>query len=170
MFIRTKKIKRQTYAYLVENTWKRTGSRQEVTSYLGKCIKLTPQQTTHPSLSPDQTYESLIHELLKTTLLDHGFRSSSSSHFVLLTRDSKDNISINLQRQQVTCNNKPIILSLHNGHFCEHTLTNLFRFAPSDNPEETAHDLAQALLAAGINISTENLLILFEKFHYSTRA
>ncbi len=165
MFIRTKQIKKQTYAYLVENTWKRTGSRQEVTGYLGKYIKLTPNTTTQPALSQNQTYENLMYELLKITLLDHGFRISSSSHFVLLTRDSNKTISINLQRQHVTCDDKPVVLSLNNGYLCEQTLTNLLRFSPSDNPEETAHDLAQALLTAGINISTENLLILFEKFH-----
>ena len=165
MFIRTKKIKGQTYAYLVENTWKHAGSRQEVTGYLGKCITPLRQTTTQPALSPEKTYKELIHELLKTTLLNHGFRISSSSHFVLLTQNSKENSTLDLQKQTVFHNNKPAILALNQGHLCEYTLTNLLRFSPSDNPEETAHNLAQALLAAGIHISTENLVILFEKFH-----
>ena len=38
-FFRTKKIKGKEYAYIVENEWKRKGSRQKVKGYLGRVYK-----------------------------------------------------------------------------------------------------------------------------------
>jgi len=40
VFIRTKRIKKAQYAYLVENVWTSKGSRQKIKSYLGRIIEL----------------------------------------------------------------------------------------------------------------------------------
>ncbi|MBI4017124.1 MAG: hypothetical protein HY363_05540 [Candidatus Aenigmarchaeota archaeon] len=155
MFIRVKKINGINYAYLVENVWTPKGSRQNVTAYLGKVVQLQKKKTTPAKLTPTQ-YTELINQLLESTLLDYGFIKQTTTNFCL------QDIIVDLKHQQVTKNNKPAILALEQGHLCEHTIAELIRFSKKENPEKTAIALASALLAAGITVSTENMVALYE--------
>lgn len=155
MFVRVKKIKGIPYAYLVENTWTAQGSRQNVTAYLGKVVQLQRQKTINAALT-SKIYTELVNQVLESTLLDYGFIKQTPTTFCL------QDIIVDLKHQQVTKNNKPAILALEQGYLCNHTIAELIRFSKKENPEKTAVALASALLGAGITISTEHMVALFE--------
>jgi len=157
MFVRIKRINGIDYAYLVENEWTPKGSRQNVTAYLGKVLKVQRQKITIQRLT-GSNYNKLINDLIETTLLDYGFQKQNQHPQTYILND----ITVDLLQMRTVPKHKPAVLALEQGHFCEQTIAELIRFSKKENPEKTAVALASALLQAGISISTENMVALFE--------
>lgn len=154
MFVRLKKINGREYGYLVENTWTSQGPRQTVTGYIGKIIR-PPRVHTTPFTPANGTYRDIITQILHHTLLDHGFSSDGNTY-------QKDRTSINLRTHTVAENGKPAVLAIDQGFLCDHTISQLLTLTHKEKPEEAMHALAHALVKAGITISTENMVTLFE--------
>jgi hypothetical protein len=154
MFVRVKKIKGKPYAYLVENEWTPWGSRQRVTKYLGKTSKLTRYSEGLSDL-PKGMQESIL-EATAQELANHGFAREGN---VLKQED----IIVDLQERTVRQKGKKIVLGMNEGYLCDHTLQQLLTFTPEERPDKSAKKLATLVLGAGLKLSNEQFVHLFEQ-------
>lgn len=156
MFVRIKKIQNKEYAYLVENEWTTSGSRQKVKSYLGKVH--TPEKKQNRTLALDsmKEFNSLILDATKFELENHGFTHNNA---IL----SKEGIFVHLNDAKVVHKNKNSVISINEGFLCEHTLKELINFKPSTTQEETSKRLATLAVEAGLKLPAEAFVQLFEK-------
>lgn len=154
MFVRVKKIKGKPYAYLVENEWTPWGSRQKVTKYLGKNYTLT--RFSEGLLDLPKGMQETILEATAQELTNHGFAREGN---VL----KQENIIVDLQEKTVRQNSKKIVLEMNEGYLCDHTLQQLLTFQPEERPDENAKKLATLALGAGLKLSNEQFVHLFEQ-------
>ncbi|PIN80818.1 hypothetical protein COV11_03195 [Candidatus Woesearchaeota archaeon CG10_big_fil_rev_8_21_14_0_10_30_7] len=141
VFIRTKKIYNQDYAYLVKNEWTSQGSRQKSSKYLGKVFSITKKTDIHKI--EGENYHEIIKNLIKQELFNHN--SQGFEYF-----DSK----IILGRREV-------ILSINEGFLCAHTIQQLLNFKPSNINE--GEKLANLLVETGIKLTPEQFVELCNK-------
>ena len=160
MFIRTKKIKGQSYAYLVQNSWTSKGARQKVAKYLGKAHKVERKHEKKLSefLSvsnldeyvSNKAYDELIHDLIRLELHNHGTEES----FELKEGSVKSK------------SGKEAIILANQGFICSETLKALKAYRPdSDN----GYVLASLLTFAGIKADEDIFVRLFEKVKGETK-
>lgn len=154
MFVRVKKIKGRPYAYLVENEWTPWGSRQRVSKYLGKTETLTRFSEGMAELPVG--LQTAILEAVSQELSNHGFVREGNT----LTQES---ITVNLNEKTVRQNSKRIVLGMNEGYLCDHTLQELLTFSLSERPDESAKKLANLVLEAGLKLSNEQFVHLFEQ-------
>ena len=157
-FFRIKKIKNKEYAYLVENEWKKEGSRQKVRQYLGRVyrfdlknniaffefnkIKETQQYIT--SNSP----ERIIRDLLEWEIFRFGI--------------SKEEIFIDFDSRKIKKSNRECALFINDGFICSHTLKSLLEFKP-EGDDSDGYRLARAFVEAGIRIPQDIFVGIFLK-------
>ncbi len=186
MFIRVKKIKGQSYAYLVENRWpadeqkeiqtnKEPDEQRIIQQELQpiKTLKKQPKQTVKEYLGKVYTYQlpktafnkklkkeykESITELIKWHLAEYGF---SVRKDYLLNKDLVYNIEKAELRKRKTKTNA--VISSHNGFICNHALQELYMFDGRGYDEEVGKRLAKALVKAGLNVPKEVFVQLFEK-------
>jgi len=160
MFIRVKKINGKDYAYLVSNEWTPNGSRQKVKDYFGAVQKHS--QLYEKAALLEAKFEESLTELLRNELLNHGFAMSECRN--LLT---KEGIVVDLVCKNVRNNDrKPSVVKLNEGFLCEHTLKELFGMKLLKNDikaGEAGAILANSLVAAGLKVSEELFVALFEQ-------
>ena len=181
MFIRTKKIKKKsgniyTYAYLVENKWKKRTkgkqkSRQKVKGYLGRVYNLDKKHE-HDFLellaiqdvdkyTNSKSKKTVILDLVKYELLKHGFDEVGSLV-------SNGEIFFDLDKVEFSIleglKRKPgIVLSLNEGFMCKETLKRLTHFYAEGTEEEVGYKFAKSFVEAGINVPKEVFVSLFGK-------
>ncbi|VVB81301.1 Uncharacterised protein [uncultured archaeon] len=154
MFVRVKKIKGKPYAYLVENEWTPWGSRQRVTKYLGKTSTLT--RFSEGLLDLPTGLQEAILEAAAQELVNHGFAREG-------TILKQEDITVDLQEKTVRQKGKKIVLGMNEGYLCDHTLQQLLTFTPEERPDESAKKLASLALEAGLKLSNEQFVHLFEQ-------
>ena len=154
MFVRVKNIKGRKYAYLVENEWTPWGSRQRVTKYLGKTIILERISEEQKEL-PKELNKALM-TAIEQELQNHGFKKQENSW-------GRERIIVNLNEKKTEEEGKKIVLAMNEGYMCDHTLKQLFEFTPTEKPAESATKLANLALEAGLKLSGEQFLHLFEQ-------
>lgn len=162
MFIRIKKINNQEYAYLVENYWVNNSSRQKVKEYLGKVVK--PERTEfNSSIDFNSDYLDLINKLFERELLRHGFKEVK----VLQGRTLElGRIKANLESFDVVKGKKNVLLSINEGFLSKKTIQELVNFKHLEDKQKTGLKLAQAILEAGLKVSEEEFVKLFEKIPF----
>lgn len=154
MFVRVKKIKGREYAYLVENEWTPWGSRQKVSKYLGKTH--FPGKNSETTVQLPAGFQEAIIEAIKQELSNHGF-SRQNNDF------TKENLTVNLQEKTIRQNQKKAVLAMNEGYLCDDTLQQLLSFVSEERPDESAKKLANLALEAGLKLSNEQFLHLFEQ-------
>ncbi len=154
MFIRTKNIKGQNYAYLVNNSWTEKGARQKVAKYLGKVHK--PEKARQKGLKDflgvqdvDQyidgkQFHEIISDLVKLELHNHK---------------SEDSFFVN-SGQLKALNGKEAIVQANSGFICTETLKSLIEYKAEN---DDGYLLASLLTAAGLNVEKELFVQLFGK-------
>ena len=165
MFIRTKLIKGQKYAYLVENSWQGGGARQKVAKYLGKVIRIEPKKELdfHETAGVGQEYfekamAGIFLDIVRWELLQHGFEEQKNGIFSL------ENLNVDLNSKTVTKTvrkSKPAVIGMGQGFLCDHTINALLNYDGSRDYQGFL--LAEALLAAGLNIDKDFFVDLFRK-------
>ncbi len=162
MFIRIKKINTQEYAYLVENYWINNSSRQRVKEYLGKIVK--PERTEFDSnLDFNSNYTTIINKLFERELLRHGFKEAN----VLQGRTLElGRIKANLESLDVVKGKKNVLLAINEGFLSKKTIQELINFKALEDKQKTGIKLAQAILEAGLKVSDEEFVKLFEKIPF----
>jgi len=154
MFVRVKKIKGRPYAYLVENEWTPWGSRQRVNKYLGKTHILS--RLSEGLVDMPTGLQPAIVEAIAQELQNHGFSKKGNTLV-------KENIVVNLDEKTVREKNKKVVLEMNEGYLCDHTFEQLLTFEPPEKPDDRAKKLATLVLAAGLKLSNEQFVHLFEQ-------
>lgn len=158
MFIRTKRIKKHQYAYVVKNRWTKQGPRQRVSRYLGR--------VSNPKKECDTAFEDyctedlstkssrqLIEELIGWELANHGFRKRNR-------RWMKDNLFVDLGKIQVSG-----VLHLNTDYLCDYTLRRLLKFKSARDEAEVGVSLAKAFVQAGIPVPGDVFVEVFQKVY-----
>lgn len=156
MFIRVKKIKGKEYAYLVANEWTPNGSRQRVKGYFGAVQKPEPRYEKGSCLGGN--FEETLAGLLRNELLNHGFAMSECGGLL-----AKEGIVVDVANRKVLREGKACVLGLNEGFLCEHTLKELFGMKLLENHSQAGAVLANSLVAAGLKVSEEMFVKLFEQ-------
>ena len=134
----------------MENEWTPWGSRQKVTKYLGKTIVL--QRISEEEKQLPKELKKALRIAIEQELENHGFKNGK-----------KEKILVNLEENKIEEVGKKIVLALNEGYMCDHTLKQLFEFTSLEKPSESATKLANLALEAGLKLSQQQFLQLFEQ-------
>ena len=178
MFIRTKVIKGNKYAYLVENTWTQNGSRQKTVEYLGKICEITKitsilfeefiKKLYNASIDEyfnNNNSKTIISDLICCELEKHGF-SNTLSKYVLI----KNNIVADLIKPKFFKNNTSevgmdVVLKINNEYTCPYTIKQLLQLKINGDEQHCGQQLAEAIVAAGIVTEPDIFILFFEKVY-----
>ncbi len=155
-FIRIKKIKQYTYAYLVENTWTGKGSRQKSKKYLGRVFFFPKvRDLLDNSLLPkEKTRTHILTDVVSKTLLEHGFTLQNK-------KAKKSEIVVDLDtffvRQK---NGKPAVLAMNEGVLSTETLARIREYNKSEDNE--GYLLAKYCVEAGLLLPPKYFVALYE--------
>ncbi|MBI4919582.1 hypothetical protein HY837_06630 [archaeon] len=141
VFIRTKKIYNQDYAYLVENEWTDKGSRQKSSKYLGKVFNIEKKSNFHRI--EGLNYKEIILNLINQELKNHSSESFS------------------FDGEKLTRGSRIAILALNEGFLCDHTVKKLLDFKPVHILK--GEELANLLVETGIKLTPDQFVELCEK-------
>ncbi len=159
MFFRIKKIKGREYAYVVENEWRRKGSRQRVKGYLGRVYRL--------SLSDDVGFLSFI----KINAIEDYISNNEKNKIIndlieweLFRFDiDKEEFLIDLNNKKIQKNKKNVVLFVNDGFMCNLTLKNLLDFKTEGDEQTDGYRLAKAFVEAGIKVPQEVFVGICQK-------
>ncbi len=141
MFIREKKVKNNKYAYLVSNKWCGKASRQKVIKYLGKIIIVDKKE--QPKIDNTKTPKKRIWDL------------------IIKETKGIDGLQIRKKPFLVRINNKNCVLKLNKGYLCSYTIKELFRSLDEPDSTRSGLVLAQAIIQAGLRITSEDFIKLY---------
>jgi hypothetical protein len=175
MFIRTKKIKNQEYAYLVKSVWKKRTARQKVVKYLGRVHNLpktipiefqdfcTQQSIT---ITPQTPFKESIQHLMTWTLAQHGFKNDPFKQQKWLYNHCK--IIADPAKLKVHTKKRDLTIKANDGYMNEYTLKQLLKTKINKTTEEqrqAATILANAFVSAGINVPQDIFIIIFQQLY-----
>jgi len=170
MFIRVKRIKDKSYAYLVRNRWTKRGSRQKVGRYLGRVY--VPAKIAengyygHVGDDPGSvsrrinrmSAREIAESLLGWVLSSHGFLQQGAAWKL-------DDYTVDLRSLRVMKGDKAVALNINNDFLCTHTLRSLMRFKSDGDGEVVGLALAKAFISAGIPVPGEVFVHVFNKVY-----
>lgn len=160
-FFRIKKIKGKEYAYIVENEWKKKGSRQKVKGYIGRAYRFKQGNSIdflqYSKIGDAQNYiekndkNKIINELVEWELFKFGI--------------SRQEFLIDLANIKIQKNSKNVAFLVNEGCMCSLTLKNLLEFKPEGEEQSDGYRLARAFVEAGIKVPQEIFVGLFGKLY-----
>ncbi|MBU0929449.1 MAG: hypothetical protein KJ623_00045 [Nanoarchaeota archaeon] len=172
MYIRTKRIKKEDYAYLVSSKWNRVKktSKQVFSKYLGKVY--TPNKQYNLSLKDIKKIEDIdsyidntstkeiIRDIITLDVLNHNLIKNKEIYEL-------EDIYVDLNNLKVYNQDfKPCVIKMNNGYLCDYTLKNLFEIMPSSTDELAfGKKLARAFIESGIGIEKEFFVLIFDKIY-----
>lgn len=169
MFIRTKRIKGNDYAYLVRNVWRKRpkngkkGSRQKVSKYLGRIYRF--ENIYHNSFVEfykiknideyiiNKAKKDVIKDLIRLELVNVGFKEQGS---LLVNDDLKFDID-NLTFSDNT------VIEMNEGFLCKETISKIINFKAGDEERE-GYNLANAFVEAGLKVQKEVFVEYYKRF------
>lgn len=159
VFSRIKKIKGKEYAYIVENEWRRTGSRQKVKGYIGRVYKFELKNNVdfleYLKIENIQNYienndkNKIINDLVEWELFKFNI--------------NKQEFSIDLSTIKIQKKKKNVALLINDGFMCELTLKSLLKFKPEGDEQTDGYRFARVFVEAGIKVPQEIFVGLFNK-------
>ena len=162
-FFRIKKIKGKEYAYIVENEWKKNGSRQKVKGYLGRAYKFSLVNdiafSKYHAIGNIQNYiesndnKKIINDLIEWELFKFDIKEEETS--------------IDLENIKIQKKKKNVSLLINDGFICSFTLNRLFNFKPEGDEQADGYRFAKAFVEAGIKVPQEVFIGLFGKMYNS---
>ncbi|MBW2993447.1 hypothetical protein KY317_02640 [Candidatus Woesearchaeota archaeon] len=166
MFIRTKKIKGNSYAYIVENRWMKKKVRQKVKKYLGRVYRFQKTQDVdffqYHNIQDSGKYikksskTGIIKDLIKCELKKHDFIQNNSNVW------QKDECIINLNTIKIqNKKSKSVALGFNQGLLTEYAVKKLINIKKDEN---TTYSLAKAFVEAGLDIPRDLFIKYYGKF------
>ena len=159
MFIRTKKIKGNEYAYLSENRWmkRKQKVRQETKKYLGRVYRFRKTAEAKLECNFDNVdIGEIIRNAVSLELKKHGFQHrkvwENSGCFV----DLKSN-------KVYGANGRGIAIAMNNGFLADYTLRRLFDYKGIKN----SYDLAKKLVESGLDVPKDVFVEIYRKLFKS---
>src|SRR3989338_7655682 len=161
VFFRIKKIKGKEYAYIVENEWKRKGSRQKVKGYLGRVhrfnlvkdiefLKYINVNDAHNYIN-NNNKNKIINDLVGWEIFKFGI--------------IREEFSINLINNKIEKGKKKVALLINDGFMCNFTLKNLLEFKPEGDEQIDGYRFARAFVEAGVKVPQDIFVELFGKLY-----
>lgn len=157
VFVRIKTIKGHRYAYLVENYWTGTSSRQKVSEYLGKVLEFPMKQSAPaPDMSGD--YASCVDELIAWHLIQMGFRRKD--HLMI-----KGKLAYNLNTQEFSESEEraQCVIKANDGYLFKKNAKELKTFLAAGTDQQAGLELAKRVVNCGLDLPKELFVALFEK-------
>ena len=161
VFFRIKKIKGREYVYIVENIWKRKGSRQKVKGYIGRAYRFDLNNHVDflhfvkPQNVDGYLGQSDIKKIINDLIEWEFFKFSID----------KQQFCIELNDKKVQRNKKDIALLINDGFMCSLTLKNLLEFKIENDEENDGYRFAKAFVEAGIKVPQDIFIGLFSKLY-----
>ena len=156
-FLRTKKINNNTYCYLVQNKHTKKGPRQKVKRYLGKAVRLEPNQEVEFEFPEKPSKPQILNSLIAWELKKHDFKLKNNLY-------QHKNITFNPKTHQILNREKEAALHLNEGFLCSFTVKRILNFKKTNDFQKDAHKLAKFFVEAGINIPQEVFIRVYEKW------
>ncbi|MBI4452389.1 hypothetical protein HY637_03095 [Candidatus Woesearchaeota archaeon] len=164
MFFRIKRVKGKEYAYIVENEWKRKGSRQKVKKYVGRAYRFELKNDADfnefnkiknaESYLSENSFSKILNDLIEWEVFRHGI---DMGKFI-----------IELNEPKVQQKRRNAVLMINDGFMCGITLKNVMGFKLEDGSTD-GYRFARAFVEAGIKIPQEIFVGVFGKL-YKTEA
>jgi hypothetical protein len=117
MFVRIKKIKKNKYAYLVNNKWTKKGTRQKVSKYFGRVYE--PEKIKFKSyydfidnddeLINKLSTKELVQSLIGWVLHSHGFSNKSEDKQRKLKEFLKKKVKKKISKKKIITKKNPVI-------------------------------------------------------------
>jgi len=181
-YIRIKKIgkegKKNKYAYLVENKWKKRvkkgskkGARQKVKGYLGKVHDFSRVGEKgfieHYSVSDvkghfdEHGVNKVVKDLVRLELLNHGFMENGDfyANKDLAVYIGDDFFIKNLSEEK----DRKLVIAMNEGFLCKETFDKLMKFKADGGPKEVGLALGNSLLEAGLKVPNEVFVEMFNR-------
>ncbi len=167
MFIRTKNINSNHYAYIVKNFWTDQGPRQKVVGYAGKMVRLNPIREVElkelTGIKPEvffknNSWEEIAELLIVRELLRHGFSKKFSKKETLLVLDS---ITVDISKRKVRQGKKRVALAMNEGYLCDWSLEELLKLSKTKHPKP--EKVASIILESGLKIEKTNFVLAYKK-------
>ncbi len=170
-FIRTKKIKGNEYAYIVENKWRKRRKnkvKQIMSKYLGRVYRFDRNsvidffefysiEDVNKYINGKSKYDILL-DLIKLELSNHGFEEKDE----LLV---KEGCYFDLNERRVrTSRSKKVAIAMNEGYLTNYAIKKILRFEAFDE-EEDGYLLAKLFIEAGINIPKDVFVGFFRKIY-----
>ncbi len=155
-YIRTKKIQKQEYAYLVESVNTEKGPRQKVRQYLGKV-----HHYSLPEFIPSEMSQNTKREFLNRLIGDHlkalNFNQTNS-------KIENEHITISLEdcSMQNKKSKKEIVLALNPGFLCQFTIHRILNFKKTPDIRKDGYTLANYFKEAGLQISEKEFVQFYQ--------
>ena len=172
MYIRTKKINNNLYAYQVSARWskKKKAPKQKTVKYLGKLhtLKKAYNKSFEKYIKKDLNqylkktqHKKIILDLIRCELLNHRFKEIKKDIW------KHKNFIVDLKTKKVydVNTNKTICLEINNNFLTTHTIRNIVYFSSPPNLTniQIGKSLAKAFLSAGIILPEEIFVTIFKK-------
>lgn len=155
--------KKYTYAYAVQNKWKKKGARQKVLAYMGKVheFPLINQFSffDHLNLSEEGKREHFLKYSNKNTLIKAVIEWELDKHEIPLE------FKVDYSNCKVLHKNKPVALEMNKGLLSGYTLRKLIRFQRETDERETMYSLAKSFVEAGLEIPQKVIVAVFHKLY-----
>lgn len=158
MFVRTKQINKNTYAYLVENKWVEGRTVQSSKKYLGRVFSFPVVEDFDFMDFIEFNLESapprdVLKEVVAFELFIRGFSSKKNIW-------SLESVSVNISSFDFSYRNKPIALASGDGFLCKDTIMRILKFKSVDR-EKDKYALAKLFVEAGIRVHPEAFAALY---------
>ena len=160
-FFRIKKIKGKEYAYVVENYWRKKGSRQKVIGYLGRTYKFELKNNVefleHYNIEDLQSYiemnkkNKIIKDLVEWELFKFGI--------------NKEGFHVDFDNTKILKNKKNVVLAINEGYLCSLSFKNLIAFKIENDEQQDGYRFARAFVEAGIKVPQDIFVALFGKLY-----
>jgi hypothetical protein len=180
-YIRVKKIgKKNRYAYLVENKWKKRvrkgskkGARQKVKGYLGKVHEFSRigerEFLSHFNVKDIKIHfdengiGKIVKDLVRVELMNHGFEETGDFYAngdLAVYISNKDFFIKNLKEEK----DRKLVIGMNEGFLCKETFNKLINFKAKGDEKEVGLQLGNTLLEAGLKVPQEIFVEMFVRF------
>lgn len=145
MFIRKKKIKGKSYAYLAKSTWVDSTSKQEVVKYLGRIYFGDEQPPLDTASVPTK---DLLHQLI--------------------LYESQELADVNITDKTVQKGSQDVVIAVNGGYICDYTLNTIFSSLHVTDEKRPGLQLAKAFSQAGIRVDKDDFITLYMHYQNDT--
>ena len=156
-YIRTKKIGKNKYAYLVEIVSTDKGPRQKVKQYLGRVHEFEKNNEIS-EIKEGNSKENILLNLIIPELKSRGFKDKKNNLVYQKLIFDQKNISLTKSKTK-----KEAIIKLNEGYLSTFTLQRIVNFQKTKNLNKDAHTLAKYFLEAGLQINQELFVKYYQK-------
>lgn len=161
VFFRIKKIKGKEYAYIVENEWKRRGSRQKVKGYIGRVHRFELKNNVDfLKYFKIENVQNYIENNEKNKIVNDLIEWETFKFSI-----NKQEFLIDLNNAKLQKNKRNAALLINEGFMCNLTLKSLLEFKPEGDEQGDGYRLARAFVEAGIKVPQDIFIGLFSKLY-----